>query len=97
MSTNVGAADVRNFFIQNYGSDKISLKDAEDLGIDTAQYKFADENDDNCFDLEEIGNVRDLLAAFTSAVEKDKEAATKDADQEKQEKNKVQETNQAKN
>ena len=96
MSTNVGAADVRNFFIQNYNTDKISLDDAKDLGIDPEQYKFADTNDDNCFDLDEIGNIPDLLAAFTAAVAKDQEAQTRDADQEKEEKNKVQETGQAK-
>lgn len=96
MSTNVGAADVRNFFIQNYNSEQISLKDAEDLGIDIERYKFADENDDKCYDLDEIVNVPDLLAAFTSVVTKEQEAQTKDAEQEKQEKNKVQETGKAK-
>lgn len=97
MSTNIGTADIKNFFIQNYSIDKISIDDAKDLGIDVQEFAYANTTDDNYFDLEEIANVPDLLAAFTSAVEKDREAQAKDAEKEKEDESKVQETNQAKN
>ena len=93
MSTHITTSDMENFFIKKYHTNKITLDNAKNLGIDVERYNGADENDDQAYDLDEIGNNDDLLAAFTSIVEKELEADKKSKEEEKEEQNKVQEKN----
>ena len=97
MSTGINTSDIQNFFIKNFSSNKISVEDAKKLGVDVASYEYADENDDNAFDISEIAKVKDLYAAFVSVVQKEADAVeTKDADQEKAEETKVKQKGEAK-
>ncbi len=95
MSTDISKNDLANFFVSKFHTNKVSIEDAKKLGINVEKFEFADENDDNKFDIDEIADVKDLYAAFVSVVEKEKSAAeeTKDADKEKEEKTKVKDKN----
>ena len=98
MSNNIGTNELNNFFIQQFHSNKVSFEDAKKLGIDIEEFKDADVNDDNCFDIDEIADVKELYAAFTAIVEKDNELAkTKDTEKEKEDNNKVQKKGDAEN
>ena len=91
MSNNIGKNELNNFFIQKLHTNKVSIEDAKKLGINVEEFKDADVNDDNCFDIDEITDVKDLYAAFTAIVEEENDSAkAKDADKEKEEQNKVQ-------
>ncbi len=97
MSTGINTSDLQNFFIQKFHTNKISVEDAKQLGINVEQYKYADENDNNCFEINEIENVKDLYAAFVSVVQKEADSLeTKDAEKEKAEENKVKQKEEAK-
>ena len=95
MSNNINKNDLNNFFIQKFHTNKLSMDDVKKLGINVEKYEYADENDDNNFDINEITDAKDFYAAFVAVVEKEKNAAeeTKDADKEKEEKNKVKDKN----
>ena len=98
MSNNIGKNEINNFFIQKFHSNKVSIEDAKKLGIDVEKFKDADTNDDNCFDIDEIVDVKDFYAAVTAIVEKEKDSTNvKDADSEKAEKNKIQKKDDANN
>ena len=97
MSTGINTSDIQNFFIQKFHSNKISIDDAKQLGIDVEQYKYADENDNNTFEINEIADVKDLYAAFVSVVQKDADTVeAKDEEKEKAEENKVKQKEEAK-
>lgn len=95
MSNDISKNDLSNFFIQKFHSNKVSIEDVKKLGINVEKFEYADENDDNNFDIDEIADVKELYAAFTAVVEKERAAVEeeKDADKEKEEKNKVKDKN----
>ena len=95
MSNDISKNDLNNFFIQKFHTNKVSIEDAKKLGVNVEKFEYADENDDNNFDIDEIADVKELYAAFTAVVEKERAAAdeAKDADKEKEEKNKVKDKN----
>ena len=67
MSNNIGKNELNNFFIQKLHTNKVSIEDAKKLGINVEEFKDADVNDDNCFDIDEITDVKDLYAASAPA------------------------------
>ena len=90
MSNNIGKNEINNFFIHKFQSNKISFEDVKKMGINVEKFKDADTNDDNYFDIDEIADAKDLYAAFTAIIEKEKDdASIKDADKEKEEKTRV--------
>ena len=98
MSNNIGKNELNNFFIQKFHTNKVSFEDAKKLGINIEEFKDADSNDDNSFDLDEIVDSKELYAAFTAIVEEDNELAnTKDKEKEKEETNRVQKKGDAEN
>ena len=97
MSNNIGKNELSNFFIHNYQSNKISFADAKKLGIDVERFKDADVDDNQEFDIDEIADDKELYAAFTAIIEKDKEAPEVDAEKEKEENNKIQKGGNASN
>ena len=98
MSTDISKSDVANFFVKNYHTNKLSADDVKKLGIDVEKYDFADTNDDNAFDIDEIANVHDFYAAITDIIEKDRDALkVKDEEKDKAEKNKIQKKGDADN
>ena len=95
MSAEISKNDLSNFFIHKFHSNKISFSDAKKLGINVEKFEYADTDDDNRFDIDEIADVKELYAAFTSIVEKERNAADekKDAEKEKDEQRKVKDKN----
>lgn len=96
MSTDITRNDVENFFIRKFHTNKISFEDVKKLGLNVEEYKVADTNDDNRFDIDEICDMNEFYAAFTAIIQKEKESLeVKDADKEKAELNKVKEKDDA--
>ena len=89
MSADISKNDLSNFFIHKLHTTKISFSEAKKMGIDVNEYKYADTNDDNSFDIDEIADVKELYAAFTAIVQSEQEDDVKDEDKEKDEQNKV--------
>jgi len=98
MSNNIGKNEISNFFIQKYHTNKISIQDAKDLGIDVEKFKDVDVNDDDFYDIDEIADNKDFYAAVTSIIEEEKDnLKVKDAEKEKEEQKKVQQKDGASN
>ena len=94
MSAQINANILKNFIVRTIGADKLAHDRAQSFGINNDKYEKANENDNNYLEIDEILDNKDLYEQFaTMFVEEQKKADEKDADKEKEEKNKVKDKN----
>lgn len=95
MSTNINPNLLKNFIIKTIGSNHLTEKQAQKVGIDAKDYQEANIDENNYLELDEILQDSELYEQFATLYVEDKEqkAATKDDEKDKEEQTKVKDKN----
>ena len=93
MSAHINTNLLTNFIKKTIGCEKLSEDKANSMGIKEDKFEEADVDKNSFIDIDEILDNKDLYEQFATMFveEQDRKASEKDAEKEKEEKNKVQE------
>ena len=97
MSTNINANALKTFIQKDLGINKLTEAQAKKYDIDPDKFTEANVDENEYLDLNEILEDSDLYEQFATLYveEQDKEAATNNAEKEKEEEAKVKDKNQS--